>query len=65
MDFFGLIVTLVVIAIVLGIAWWIIMKIPAFSGGSNWIVQVVFGVICLLLVIALFTGNIPIVKFRG
>ena len=65
MDFFGLIVTLVVIAIVLGIAWWIITKIPAFGGGNNWIVQVIFGVICLLLVIALFTGNIPVVKFRG
>ena len=62
MDFFSLIVTLVVIAIVLGIAWWIVTQIPAFGGGTHWIVRVAFGLICLLLVIALFTGNIPVIK---
>ena len=63
MDFFGLIVTLVIIAVVLGIAWWIVTQIPAFGGGANWIVRVIFGVICLLLVIALFTGKIPVMHF--
>jgi hypothetical protein len=63
MDFFGLIVTLVIIAIVLGIAWWIVIQIPLFAGGANWILRVAFGLICLLIVIALVAGKIPVIKF--
>ncbi len=63
MDFFGLVVTIVVIAFVLGIAYWIVQKIPGFAG--NWIVQVAFGIVCLLLVIALFTGNLPPIRFKN
>ncbi len=62
MDFFSLIVTLVVLAIVLGIAWWIVTRIPAFGGDKNWMVQVAFGLVCLLVVIALFAGKLPLIK---
>jgi heme A synthase len=58
-----LIVTLVVYAIVLGIAYWIITKIPNFA--TNWIVQVIFGLVCLLIVIGIFTGKMPLVKLRS
>lgn len=57
-----LIVTLVVYAIVLGIAYWILTKIPGFPG--NWIVQVIFGLVCLLIVIGLFTGSMPLVRLK-
>ena len=52
-----LILTLVVLAIVLGIAWWIVSRIPGVGG--HWIVQVIFGLVALLFVLGLFTGTVP------
>ena len=53
----NLIVTLVVLAIVLGIAWWIVSRIPGVGG--HWIVQVIFGLVALLIVLGIFTGSFP------
>lgn len=66
MDAVNLIVTLVIFAILLGIAWWIITKIPAIGPSPNWIVQVIFGLVCLLIVIGIFFGGIviPVASFK-
>jgi hypothetical protein len=53
----NLILTLVVLAVVLGIAWWIVSRIPGVGG--SWIVQVIFGLVALLVVLGLFTGGFP------
>lgn len=57
-----LIVTLVVLCIVFGIAFWIVQRIPGLGG--SWIVQVVFGLVALLLVISIFSGNFPPFRIR-
>ena len=58
----NLIVTLVVLCIVLGIAWWIVSRIPGIGG--SWIVQVVFGLVALLIVLGLFTGTVPNIRLQ-
>ena len=57
-----MIISLVLLCIVLGIAYWIVQQIPGFPG--NWIVNVVFGLIAMLLVIGIFTGSFPVLRLN-
>jgi hypothetical protein len=56
-----IIFNLIVLCVVFGIAYWIIQQIPGFPG--NWIVNVVFGLIAMLLILGLITGGIPTIRF--
>ena len=46
----GLLVSLIILCLVIGIAYWIIQQIP-LPPPARWIVLVVFGLICLLIVL--------------
>ena len=55
----GLLIGFIVLVLAVGIAWWIIQQIP-IPPPMRWIVTVVFGSICLLIVLNyLSAGSIP------
>lgn len=46
----SLLIGLVIFALIVGICWWILQQIP-IPPPFRWVVYVVFGIICLLIVL--------------
>ena len=59
----GLFVTLLIVLVIFAIFWWILQQIP-IPPQFKWIVNVVIGIIFLICVISLLTGNFPVFGSR-
>lgn len=51
----GLLINLLIVALILGVAWWILSLIP-LPPPFGMVVQVVFVIICLIVVISLLAS---------
>jgi len=59
----NLILTLVVVVLIFGIAWWAISQIPLPQPGPM-VVRVVFALIAIMLLIGMFTGGVPLLNLN-
>lgn len=55
----SVLVSLVILLVVLAVFWWILQQIP-IPADFKWVVNVVVGIIFLICMIALLTGNFPV-----
>lgn len=55
----SLLVTLLILLLIFAIFWWILSMIP-IPPQFKWIVNVIVGIVFLIMVISLLTGNFPV-----
>ncbi len=60
----GMLLTLIIVAVFLGILWIILQHIPV-PPPFAWVVQVVFLIICLMALISVFSGGISFGDLGG
>lgn len=60
----GMLINLLILALVLGLVWWVIGMIP-LPGPFDKIVRVVFAVIVVLIMISVLLGYLPPVPLYG
>jgi len=51
----SLLVSLLILVLILGICWWLISLVP-IPPQYRWIVQLIFGIICLIVLLSMLTG---------
>ena len=54
----SLLVTLLILLVIFAVFWWILSMIP-IPPQFKWIVNVIVGIIFLICIISLLTGNFP------
>jgi heme A synthase len=63
MNLVSLLITLLVLALVFSVVWWILGQMP-IPQPFRWVVNAVLGIICLIVLLGMLTGgiNVPILK---
>ena len=56
MSLISLLITVIIICLVLGIAWWIVQQLP-IPAPFVWVVRAIFGLIVLIILLSFLMGG--------